>query len=151
MTPPRDKYDTRNDDAAAKAAAILRENDPLNSREQAAMDTITERAWVLWHTSTIMSYAHGVIRLLSSAQLLRDKAHEDEQEQALAVEAGLREERRARDVRAISQLDAVLAQAVTALRNGEPPADVADRLESQRDRVFAARDRAPAAEGGERP
>ncbi|MEU4967819.1 hypothetical protein [Streptomyces smyrnaeus] len=129
-----DPYDSRNDEARAKAKAILREDEPLNPLERAAMDAVEEKAWVLWHTATMMSYAHGVVRLLSTARLLRDKKHEDHQARGALVNARLSEEGRARTNRLITRLDTVIAQAADALRKGEDPIKVAEALENHRDR-----------------
>ncbi|MFE9382336.1 hypothetical protein ACFYMO_03730 [Streptomyces sp. NPDC007025] len=134
MKPITDPYDTRDEDAAAKAKAILREDEPLNPLERAAMDAINEKAWVLWHTSTMLSYAHGVIRLLSTAHLLRDKKHEDHQAKSLFAEERAREDRKARTNRLITRLDTVITQAADALRKGEDPIKVAEALENHRDR-----------------
>lgn len=129
-----------NQDAAKKAAAILRENEPLNAAEQAATDAVRGDAWVLWHTSTIMEYSHGVIRLLSRAGLLRDKADEA---RAAAVHSSASEQQRrdlAANLCAVSSLYALVDEAAHQLDAGTDPAKVAEALRQANTRIFERRE-----------
>ncbi len=109
-------------DASEKAAAILREDAPRTAPEQAALAVLEDNRWVLWH-------AHdrdlGVIRLLSRAGLLRDKAEAERQDRSVrAAMASTARERQANAVM-ISTLDGAIEQAGARLDAGEEPADVA--------------------------
>ncbi|SET50433.1 hypothetical protein [Nonomuraea wenchangensis] len=117
---------------AAQARAILREDQPLNPAEQAAVDALNERRWVLWHAD---DYSLGVILLLSRAGLLRDAAQEQHEERSLAVNARLTAEARRADAARISTLDTAIRQACDRLSAGEDPAVVAAWLKEVRART----------------
>ena len=74
---------------AEEAAAILAPGRDPDRAEQAALDYVDKRRWVLWHAE---NYAAGVIRLLSHAGLLRDRAHEAEMQEAHVVMRRLADE-----------------------------------------------------------
>lgn len=123
--------------AEKEALAILRENKPRTPVEQAAVDALDQRRWVLWHAD---DYSLGVILLLSHAGLLRDKAHEEQEDSAARSNARWVAEARTADAIQISTLDQAIDQACTRLAGSEDPADVAAWLKEIRSAAHAIRD-----------
>jgi hypothetical protein len=77
----------------AQAAAILAAERKPDRAEKAAIDCVKEHLWVLWHAD---DYATGVVRLLSRAGLLRDRAREDEVKETGIVMRRLEDEANAK-------------------------------------------------------
>ncbi|MFI7125952.1 hypothetical protein ACIBQ1_09680 [Nonomuraea sp. NPDC050153] len=119
-------------EAAAEARAILREDAPRSAPEQAAIDALDQYRWVMVHA---YDYSLGVIRLLSNAGLLRDLAHEKQEEANLISNARLIERDRKRDARRITALDTAIQQACDRLSTGDDPGEVAAWLKDVRARL----------------
>lgn len=126
-------------DAAAEAAEILRENDPRTATEQAALDALKKRLWVLWH-------AHdpnlGVVLLLSRAGLLRDKKQEAHEHKFAVGMAESSARDRAIDATHINCLNNVLDIAAEELEAGKSPAEVAAWMRERRAGLAAEADKA---------
>jgi hypothetical protein len=127
---------------ADKAAAIIRANQPHTPAEQAALDVINEDRWVLWHTDSTTDLALAVIRLLSRADLLRDKEHEKRQAKADQFWAGHSERTRAAERAALGRLNVLAEQAADRLDAGDNPTEIAKWLRETRDRISEAREKA---------
>lgn len=127
---------------ADKAAAIIRADAPRTPAEQAALAAVDEDRWVLWHTDHTTDLALAVIRLLSRAGLLRDKANEQRQAKADQFWSGHSERTRAAERTALGRLDALASQAADRLDAGEDPAEVAKWLRESRDAISQAREKA---------
>ena len=134
-------HEQRQAAAAREAAAILKEKAPRTPAEQAAIDALNQRRWVLWHAK---DYNLGVIRLLSCADLLRDKKHEKQQAKADQFWAGYSERTRAAERTALGRLSALVNQAADRLDAGDDPAEVAKWLRETRDAINEAREKATA-------
>lgn len=122
-------------DSASEARSILREDAPRSAPEQAAIDALDQYRWVMVHAN---DYSLGVIRLLSNAGLLRDIAHERQEEANAISNARLIERDRKRGADRISALDAAIQQACSRLTAGDDPGEVAARLKAIRARVMQA-------------
>jgi hypothetical protein len=129
--------------AASEAKAILREKAERTPAEQAAIDALNQNRWVLWHAE---DYSLGVIRLLSNADLLRDKKYEREQAAADSFWAAHSERRRAAEAVAISQLDMLAQQAAERLESGDDPHEIAKWMRATRKAIVGAREQAMALE-----
>lgn len=127
---------------AAKAAEIIRGDSRPTPAEQAAINAIDEDRWVLWHTDHTADLALAVIRLLSRADLLRDKEHEKRQAKADEFWSGYSQRTRATDRTALGRLDALAAEAAERLEAGAGPAGVAKWLRETRDAISEAREKA---------
>lgn len=131
---------TRTDErrkAERDARAILREDAPRTPAEQAAIDALDKDRWILWHAD---DYSVGVIRLLSRAGLLLDKAHAEEMAKADRVMADIARRERLADTHCISAFATAAEQAATRLDGGEDPAKVAAWLRQVRAAAFRTRD-----------
>lgn len=124
---------------AEEAAAFLRENAPRNPAEQAALDAMGTKRWVLWHAHDANL---AVVLMLSRFGLLRDKAAEQRQERTARVDAQLRERDRLADQVALSRLGELVEQAATRLAAGDNPAEVADWMRRIQESITETRDRA---------
>ncbi|MFI8191441.1 hypothetical protein ACIF8T_21900 [Streptomyces sp. NPDC085946] len=140
----RRAFDQQQRETAAKAEAIIAANAPRTPAETAALNVVNEDRWVLWHTDGLTDYALAVVRLLSRADLLRDK--EDEKRRAKADEfwAGHSERTRVAERAAIGRLNVLAEQAADRLDAGDDPAEVAKWLRETRDRIAEAREKATA-------
>lgn len=139
MTTKTETHAQRQAAAAREAADILQEKAPRTAAEQAAINVLDERRWVLWHAN---DYSLGVIRLLSLRGLLRDVEHEKQQAKADQFWAGHGERTRAAERTALGRLTALVDQASERLDAGDDPAEVAKWLREGRDRISEARERA---------
>ena len=119
------------------AFAILREDHPRTPAEQAALDAVDARRWVLWHAG---DYATGTVLLLSRAGLLRDTAHEEQQARAALSDKAWRDRRQAADRRAITALTELAALTAGRLEEGDDPAEVAAQLRDLASRIGERRD-----------
>ncbi|NUK07489.1 hypothetical protein HRW18_05560 [Streptomyces lunaelactis] len=126
-------------DTAAEAAAILRETDPRNPAEQAALDALNKRLWILWHAQDPNL---GVVLLLSRAGLLRDKEREAETDKFATWSVKDTARDRAINATHINCLDNVLDIAAEELDAGKNPAEVAAWLRERRAALTAEADRA---------
>ncbi len=129
-------------EVAAKAAAIIAEKKPRTPAEQAALDAVDAQRWVLWHTDAMTDLALAVIRLLSIADLLRDKEHEERQAKADQFWVGHTERTRTAERTALTRLNALADSAADRLDAGDDPAEVAKWLRETRDRIAEAREKA---------
>jgi hypothetical protein len=125
--------------AEREAAAILKEKAPRTPAEQAAIDALNQRRWVLWHAE---DYSLGVIRLLSCADLLRDKEHEKRQAKADQFWSGYSERTRAAERTALGRLSSLADAAADRLDAGDDPAQVAKWLREARNAISEAREKA---------
>lgn len=125
-------------DAAAKAAAILREDIPHSPAEQAAMNALDKDRWVLWHADDHML---GVVRMLHRAGLLRDPADEARRNQADEANARFVRQRHAASQRALSSHHQLVEQAVKKLEDGQPAAEVAAWMREMRTAISERHDR----------
>lgn len=132
-------YAQRDAATKAQAASILKESAPRTDAEQAAIDALDKRRWVLWHAD---DYSLGVIRLLSCAGLLRDKAHEEQQAKADTYWTAYSEQQRAANLRAVTRLDALAEQAADRLDKGDDPAEVSRWMRATREAISQAREAA---------
>lgn len=114
---------------ADKAAQILNPGKPPTPAEEAALDYIGPRRWVLWHSDDL---AAATVRLLAQAGLLRDTAQEAEAEKAGSVLRRLSERDRQLHERYSAVVGQIFTDAAERLRAGESPTDVADHLLSER-------------------
>ncbi len=121
-----------------EAFAILREDDPRTPAEQAAIDAIDARRWVLWHAT---DYGTGTVLLLSRAGLLRNAAHEEHLERSAASDRAYRDRCRDADRRAITALDGLAEAAAGLLEGGTDPTQVAAQLRSIAARIQERRER----------
>jgi hypothetical protein len=112
---------------AEKAAAILREGKPLDPAERAAEKVIRDSKWILWHAD---DRDLGVIRLLHRAGLLRDLDREKEREEADASMRRIGERDRKADRILATRLSNLVSEAITALRDGRDPGQLADQIEA---------------------
>lgn len=126
------KEPAMSNDSAAAARSILRENAPRTAPEQAAIDALEQYRWVLVHAN---DYRLGVVRLLSNTGLLRDLAHERQEETNAVSNARLIERDRKRDARRISTLATAIEQACARLDAGDDPREVAAWLVEVRSRT----------------
>lgn len=136
---------TKTDDRkvwADKAAAIIRADHPNTPAEQAALNAVDNRRWVLWHTDAMTDLALAVIRILSGADLLRDKEHEERTAKADQFWAGHTERTKAAERTALTRLNSLADQAADRLDAGDDPAEVAKWLRETRDRIAEAREKA---------
>ncbi|MEU3613424.1 hypothetical protein ABZ725_14070 [Streptomyces sp. NPDC006872] len=136
---------TKNDDRkvwADKAAAIIAAGAKRTPAEQAALAAVDEKRWVLWHTDAMTDLALAVIRILSGADLLRDKEHEKQQAKADQFWSGHSERTRAAERAALGRFTALADQAADRLDTGDDPAAVAKWLRETRDRINEAREKA---------
>ncbi|MFI0900595.1 hypothetical protein [Streptomyces sp. NPDC020983] len=120
-----------------QATAFLRENDPLTPIEKIAWAAIQERRWILWHANDI---ARGVLTVLSRAGLLRDTQHEQQQAQADTYWAGIAQQNRRADARAITNLNQLANQAADRLNAGDNPQVVAAWLRTTQEAISKQRD-----------
>jgi hypothetical protein len=134
-----DTHEQRQAAAAREAADILQEKAPRTAAEQAAINVLNERRWVLWHAE---DYSLGVIRLLSLRGLLRDIEHEKQQAKADQFWSEHSERARVADRAALGRLSVLAEQAADRLDAGDDPADVAKWLRETRDRITEAREKA---------
>lgn len=139
MTTKTDTHELRQAAAAREAAGILQEQAPRTPAEQAAINVLDERRWVLWHAA---DYSLGVIRLLSLRGLLRDVEHEQQQAKADQFWAGHGERTRTAERAALGRLNVLAEQAADRLDAGDDPANVAKWLRETRDRIAEAREQA---------
>lgn len=135
-------HEQRQEAAAREAAGILQETAPRTPAEQAAINVLDERRWVLWHAD---DYSLGVIRLLSLRGLLRDVAHDKAQADAERFWSAQSERTRAADRAALGRLSDLADQAADRLDAGDDPAEVAAWLRETRDRISEAREKASSA------
>lgn len=138
----RRDFERRRKEAADKAAAIIAADRQRTPAEQAALAAVDEKRWVLWHTDALTDFSLAVIRVLSCADLLRDKEHEKKQakaDQFWSVEA---ERRRTAERTAVTRLDALADQAADRLDAGDDPAEVAKWMRETRERIAEAREKA---------
>ena len=141
-TKERRAYEAQKRETAAKAAAIIAAKAKRTPAEQAAMDVINEDRWVLWHTDHTTDLALAVIRLLSRADLLRDKEHEKRQAKADQFWAGHSQRTRSAERAALARLSTLADQAADRLDAGADAAEVAAWLRETRDRINDAREKA---------
>jgi hypothetical protein len=120
-----------------EALGILRETAPLSPAEQAAANAIRDAQWILWHAD---DRDLAVALILSRAGLLRDRAYEQQQNRAAAIDTEHRDRRRRTDATTISRLTELIGWAATQLDNGHDPARVAEQLRAQANRASADRD-----------
>lgn len=120
------------------ALAILREDDSRAPAEQAAIDAVEARRWVPLHAA---DYATGVVLLLSRAGLLRDKAHEEQQNRAGLSDKAWRDRSQVADRQAITALTELASLAAGRLEDGADPAEVAVQLRDLAARIGERRDR----------
>jgi hypothetical protein len=113
-------------DLARQAAAAMHEDRPLNPVETAAKEALERKAWVLWHAE---DYSEGVIRLLHSAGMLRDRDAEKRQAEADASTHRLMRLDLAEHQARYPVLVNAITQTVHALREGRDPVELADALE----------------------
>lgn len=137
-------YEQRRAKDAREAAEILQEQAPRTPAEQAAINVLDERRWVLHHAN---DYSLGVIRLLSLRGLLRDIEAEKRQAKADRFWTDHATQVRAADRTAISQLDAIVEQAADQLDAGTDPAKVAKWLRASQGAVSRARENASRSAG----
>lgn len=130
------RYQKERREVAAKAAAIIAEKSPRTPAEKAALTVVDQDRWVLWHTDHMTDLALAVIRLLSRADLLRDKKHEQRTAKADAFWSADSERRRTAARSAISELDDLVEQVAGRLEAGGDPAEVAKVLRAARDAIF---------------
>lgn len=142
ITAERKRYEKEQAQVAAKAAAIIAEKRPHSPAEQAALDVVDEDRWVLWHTDAMTDLALAVIRLLSRADLLRDKEHEKQQAKADQFWSAEGERRRSAERTALGRLNELADRAADRLDAGDDPAEVAKWLRETRDRISEAREKA---------
>lgn len=138
----RRAFDRQQRETAAKAAAIIATHGKRTAAEQAALDVVDNDRWVLWHTDGLTDYALAVIRLLSRADLLRDKEHEKQQAKADQFWSGHSERTRAADRTALGRFSTLAEQAADRLDAGGDPAEVAKWLRETRDAISEAREKA---------
>jgi hypothetical protein len=125
---------------AERAAAIIAADKERTPAEQAALDAVNEARWVLWHTDAMTDLALAVIRLLSRADLLRDKKDEQRRAQADESWGAYSERQRTANIRALSALDELAVLAADRLEAGDDPAGVAEWLRETRRRITEARE-----------
>lgn len=134
-----DDYQAAAERSARDAHAILKEDAPRTPAERDAIAALDRDRWVLWHAG---DYSLGVIRLLSRAGLLLDKAHAEEMAKFDRGMADAARRERLADARLISNLDAAIERAATRLDGGEDPAAVAAWMRQVREAAAHDRDRA---------
>jgi hypothetical protein len=134
-----DTHAQRQATTAHEAAELLQEKAPRTAAEQAAINALNERRWVLWHAN---DYSLGVIRLLSLRGLLRDTEQEKQQAKADQFWAGHSERTRAAERTALGRLTALADQAADRLDDGDDPAEVAKWMRATRDAITEAREKA---------
>jgi hypothetical protein len=134
-----DTHAQRQATAAREAADILTEKAPRTAAEQAAINALDERRWVLWHAD---DYSLGVIRLLSLRGLLRDVEHEKQQAKADEFWAGHSERARAAERTALGRLTALVDRTADRLDAGDDPTEVAKWMRATRDAITEAREKA---------
>jgi hypothetical protein len=144
-TKERRAFEQQQRETAAKAAAIIDAHGKRTPAEQAALNVVDNDRWVLWHTDALTDYALAVIRLLSRADLLRDKEYEKAEAKAGQFWSADAERRRIADRRAVSELSALAGQAADRLDAGANPAEVAKWLRETRDALNEAREKATSA------
>jgi hypothetical protein len=132
-------HEQRQAAAARQAADILQEKAPRTPAEQAAIDVLNERRWVLWHAE---DYSLGVIRLLSLRGLLRDVEHEKTQAHVDQVWTAHAERTRTAERTALGRLGALAEEAADRLDAGDDPAEVAKWLREACDAISQAREKA---------
>lgn len=130
-------HEQRMESAAREAAGILQEDAPRTAAEQAAIDVLDQRRWVLWHAK---DYSLGVIRLLSLRGLLRDTSQEKKQAQAERFWSEHSERTRAADRAAVGRLAELADAAAERLERGDAPGEVAEWLRSAREAICEARE-----------
>jgi hypothetical protein len=141
----RRAFEKQQRETAAKAAAIIAADAKRTPAEQAALEVVNEDRWVLWHTDAMTDLALAVIRLLSRADLLRDKENEKRQEKADQFWSGYSERTRAAERAAMGRLTTLADEAADRLDAGDDPAEVAKWLRETRDRIAEAREKAASA------
>lgn len=141
-TKERRAFEQQQRETAAKAAAIIAADKKRTPAEQAALNIVDADRWVLWHTDGLTDYALAVIRLLSRADLLRDKEHEKQQAKADQFWSGHSERTRAAERTALGRLSTLADQAADRLDAGDDPAEVAKWLRETRDAINEAREKA---------
>jgi hypothetical protein len=141
-TKERRAFDKQREETAAKAAAIIAAGKQRTPAEQAALAAVDNRRWVLWHTDAMTDLALAVIRILSSADLLRDKEHEKRAAKADQFWVGHGERTRSAERTALTRLNSLTDQAADRLDAGDDPAEVAKWLRETRDRIAGAREKA---------
>ena len=114
------------------AAATLREGKPLDPAEQAAEKVVKAGKWILWHAD---DRDLGVIRLLHRAGLLRDLDREKEREEADVSMRRIGERDRKADRILATRLSNLVSEAVSALREGRDPSQLADQIEAAHQRA----------------
>jgi len=97
------------------AAGYLRPDEPNTVTEQAALDHLAARRWVLWHAD---DRDQAIVRLLDRAGLIRDREHEKQKDQADAAGQHLAERDRAAGKRYLGRTLEMAALAIKALRDG---------------------------------
>lgn len=137
----RKRFDRERAETASKAAEIIAEKGRRTAAEKAALDVVDQDRWVLWHTDGLTDYALAVIRLLSRADLLRDKQHEQQAAKADAFWSADTERRRAADRDALGRLNDLVEQAAAQLEAGGDPVEVAKVLRATRDAIAARREK----------
>jgi hypothetical protein len=135
------RFQEERQEVAAKAAAIIAEKKPRTPAEQAALDAVDEQRWVLWHTDAMTDLALAVIRLLSTAGLLRDVEHEKRQAKADKSWTAYSERLRAAEHSAMGRLDALAEAAADRLDDGSDAAEVAKWLREMRAGISETRER----------
>lgn len=127
--------------AEAEALGWLRENDPRSPAEQAALDAINSRRWILWHAN---DRDLGVILLLSRLELLRDKAQEEHLNRWGQANADRVARDRHVDAQVIRYLSDLITDAANQIDAGTDPAEVSAGLRDIQNKIFAAQERAKA-------
>jgi hypothetical protein len=93
---------------------------------------------MLWHADDI---SRGALALLSRAGLLRDTVREQQQGKADTFWAGVAQQNRAADGRAITDFGQLAAQAADRLDAGDNPQQVAEWLRKTAEAISGQRDR----------
>jgi hypothetical protein len=141
-TKERRAFDKQQQETASKAAAVIAADKQRTPAERAALAAVDNRRWVLWHTDAMTDLALAVIRILSSADLLRDKEHEKQAAKADQSWADHGERTRSAERTALTRLNALADQAADRLDAGDDPVEVAKWLRQTRDRIVEAREKA---------
>lgn len=136
---------------AVKATAVIASDAKRTPAEQAALDAVDEQRWVLWHTDAMTDLALAVIRLLSRADLLRDKEHEKRQAKADTFWSADAERRSTGDRRALGELSELVDEAADRLESGADPAEVAALLRATQGAISSRRETAAATDPGHEP
>ena len=125
--------------AEAEALGWLRENDPRNPAEQAALAAINTRRWILWHSN---DRDLGVILLLSRLGLLRDRAYEEHESRTAQSMARIAARDRHVDKTTLRRLEELAEVAATQLEAGDDPHEIAKWIRDTRTAILTAQENA---------